>query len=54
MTCTHFYFILGKYYFEYVIKCQVKNIHYLTYLGEINVFSFTKSHFILKKFKSIL
>jgi hypothetical protein len=32
------------------------NIHYLTYLGENNVFSFTKSHLILNVFlfKSIL
>ena len=41
----------------YVIKSQVRrkiNIHDLTGLGKNNVFSFTKSHFILNIFKGIL
>jgi hypothetical protein len=33
---------------------QKMNIFYFTYLGEHNVFSFTKSLFILIMFKSIL
>jgi hypothetical protein len=42
VTCTHLFLFRKNITFEYVINFKLTkiNIHYLTYLGESNVFSF--------------
>jgi hypothetical protein len=45
MTCTYLFLFRKSITFLYVINFKLTkfNIHYLTYLGENNIFSFTES-----------